>query len=212
MGFQPLIPCPWPASECTSAASCHAHPAAPFLRPSAAGATAAPATAALLSPSTRGRSLPPPAPASTVATASPSPCRGAPQEPLTAGASSHGATHSCGTSGTTPSDPAGSLRLGIGCARGVPPPPRAGGGRGEAARCRPCGSSSHPPPRPVRWPAGCRTPRGACPPRGVDAARTARRGRSAARAGASTAAWAAARWPGAAAGASTGHTGSGWPS
>src|SRR5438094_2971197 len=82
MGFQPLIPFPWPASERTSAASFHDHPAAPFLRPSAAGATAAPETAAPLSTSTRGRSIPPPSPAYTVATASPSPFRGSPQEPL----------------------------------------------------------------------------------------------------------------------------------
>src|SRR5215813_5476268 len=116
MGFQPLIPFPWPASERTSAASFHDHSAAPFLRPSAAGATVAPETAALLSTSTRGRSIPPPLLAYTVATASPSPFRGSPQDPLTAGASSHGAEQSCGTSGTTPSDPGGSLRLGPGCA------------------------------------------------------------------------------------------------
>src|SRR4029453_15812980 len=127
-------PFPWPASERTSAASFHDHPAAPFLRPSAAGATAAPETAALLSTSTHGRSIPPPSPAYTLATASPSPFHGVPQEPLTAGASSHGAAQSWGTSGKQPSDPAGSLRLGTGCSRGVPPPPRAGGYRGSAAR------------------------------------------------------------------------------
>src|SRR5262249_28638164 len=119
-----------PPSERMPAALHHDPRPASCFRLSAAGATAAPETAALLSTSTRGRSIPPPSPAYTVATASPSPFRGSPQDPLTAGESSHGAEQSCGTSGTTPSDPVGSLPLGTGCSRGVPPPPRAGGCRG----------------------------------------------------------------------------------
>src|SRR5215472_4920371 len=70
--FQPLVSPRWPASEHTAAIACQDHPAVPLLRPSAAGATAGPETAPLLSGSRRGQSIPLPAPAYTAATSWPS--------------------------------------------------------------------------------------------------------------------------------------------
>src|ERR671918_588017 len=86
-----------------------------FLRLSGAVATAVPDRGAPLSATIRGPSVPPPSLAYTAATASPRQFWGAPREPLTAGASSHGVGQSCGTSGTIPADPASSLRPGKGC-------------------------------------------------------------------------------------------------
>ena len=74
MGFQALFTLSWPASERTSDAYCHDHQAAPFLRPSAAGATAAPETSTLLSTSKCDQSIPPPSPGSAAATTWPSHC------------------------------------------------------------------------------------------------------------------------------------------
>src|SRR5262249_61133035 len=88
-----------PTSEPPSTASFHDHTAAPFLRPPAVGATVAPETAALLAASTHGPSIRPPSPVYTAATPSPSPCHWSPRERAMAGAGSHGAGQSCGTSG-----------------------------------------------------------------------------------------------------------------
>src|SRR5215831_8057582 len=68
LGFQALIPPHCPASGRTSAASFHAHRAAPFLKPSAAGATAAPETSTLLATTRRDRSIPSPLLVSAAAT------------------------------------------------------------------------------------------------------------------------------------------------
>src|SRR5215510_802991 len=104
------------------------HPPPLFTQPEAA-ATAAPETGALHAASRHGRSLPPPSPGYTAATPWPSHHWWLRQR-AGADASWRGAPQSCGTSGTTPADPAGPLRLGTGCSRDVPPRPRAGGCRG----------------------------------------------------------------------------------
>jgi hypothetical protein len=63
--LQPFFQASWPRSERTSTAYFHDHQGVPFLRPSAAGATAAREPSALLSVSIRDPSIPPPLPAYT---------------------------------------------------------------------------------------------------------------------------------------------------
>src|SRR5215475_6571170 len=86
-----------------------------LLTPSLAAAMAARETAAPLAASPPGRSVPPPSPAYTVATPWRRPCHGAPRALVRAGAGSHGAGQNCGTSGTTPADPASLFHPGQGC-------------------------------------------------------------------------------------------------
>src|SRR5262249_59974271 len=89
--FQPLV-CPrWPASAHTAAVALQDHPAVPFLRPSAAGATAGRETATLLSVPRRGQLIPLPSPAYTAATSWPSLYRWWAPAAARAGVRSHGA-------------------------------------------------------------------------------------------------------------------------
>jgi hypothetical protein len=172
----------------------HAHGPGPLLTPQEAAATAAPATGALHVASSPGRSIRPPALASTAATAWRRPGRGWARASARADGNGSGADSNGGRRGTTPVETARRPRPGPAWGPAVPRRLPAGADHGAVARQRPDGSAGHTSPAPASPLPWCPTPRGVSHPRGADAGTTAPPGQSPAGAGAPSGGGAALLW------------------
>jgi hypothetical protein len=136
----------------------------PVLRPSAAGAMGAPASATPRAATTHGRSNRPPSPGSAAARPWPIPSRWWAEARRALGVDRHGAAQSYDTPGRAPVGdltPRGAYTAWRYAARSPPP---AGAGCDGAVRQTPSGSASHTPP------LACQPRHDASPRRGIAAA------------------------------------------